>query len=161
MAKKHLLIILLLLIGVISIYTCDFRADLEKQPKSVLKFVNLPDTVKSIYIKSTEIYDSYNPNDTISELPEEFPELTNLDKNVESSYTYFPSKICRAWYGEQVFNFNNMEIVLSWNGNEINEPYILFNKQLYFVITRNCNNKESYENAEFGKYDLTKLIKVK
>lgn len=160
MPKKYFFIIVLLILGITCIYTFDFRPNLEKQPRSSLKYMNLPDTVKSIYIKSTKVYNSYNPDDRTSELPEKFPELTNLDKDVKSSYSNVPSKICAAWYGEQVFKFNDKEVVLSWNGNEINEPYILYNKQLYFVVSRNCNDKESFENAEFGKYDLTKIIKM-
>ncbi len=142
-------ITLTFLISIFSTTSCDLRADLENQPRSNFKFSDLPDTLKTLYIESSE-----------TKYPDNFPKLTNLDKNVISRYSYSSSKIVSSWYGEQVFTFNNKEVVLSWNGNEINEPYILYNKELYFVISRNCFDKESFEKAEFGKYDLAKLIKV-
>jgi hypothetical protein len=47
---------------------------------------------------------------------------------------------------------------MEFNGNSINEPYILYNQELYFIKTLSVYDKNDIRDAEYGKFDLRDVL---
>ena len=82
--------------------------------------------------------------------------VVNLDRSIKSAF--YKVKESGPWIDGYEFKINEHEFWLKYNSNSINDPYILFNKELYFVITMNPS-MEKIDSVRFGKFDLSEVLK--
>lgn len=135
----------LLAITTFIITSCDTGGRLDKQPRTNLTFDQLPDTVKFYY----------NRIDSITSDPSESKIFCLDPDNINCDYEI---KWTASFVDEYVFHLDKKTLTMEFNGNTINEPYILYNKEFYFIKTQNVYDKNEIRNAEYGKFDLRDVL---
>jgi len=129
----------------LSLASCDQGIQLDKQPKTNLTFDQLPDTVKYYYYRIDSI-----------KFDQSASRIFCLDEgNTNCNYEI---KWTASFVDEYAFHINNKTLKMGFNGNSINEPYILYNKELYFIRTLNVSDKNEIRNAKYGKFDLSDVL---
>ena len=138
---------LLSLLSLISLLlvSCDKGIRLEKQPKTELTFSQLPDTVKYYYSR----IDSIKSDSSESK-------IFCLDAN--HGDCDYEIKWIASFVDKYVFHIDNKTLTMEFNGNSINEPYIIYKKELYFIKTLNVYDIEEIRAAEYGKFDLRDVL---
>ena len=131
--------------------SCDKK--IEDQKRTELSFSELPDTVKYYYLKTANLSDLENIRSSNGDISS----VICLDKDLKKCY--FETKWFGPWIDKFVFHFDDKTLKLGWNGNEINEPYILYKKELYFTISRTPYDTATIKNANYGKFDLKNVLK--
>jgi hypothetical protein len=133
---------------------CSHDTKLTDQPRLKLTFDELPDTIQAIYISATDPKFMDNLNKDRSDI--EPYKIVNLDSKVKKAV--YEIKWLVTWVDEYKFHFDEKILTMDFNGNTINEPYVLQEHELYFVVTRSVGNKEDLLKAEFGKFDLKEFL---
>ena len=145
----------ILIISLFGLLTaCSYDPMLTDQPRSKLTFDDLPDTVQVIYVSATDPRFMDNLNKNRSDI--EPYNIVNLDSNVKKAV--YEVKWFITWVDEYRFHFDEKTLKMDFNGNTINEPYVLMENELYFVVTRSVGNKEDLLKAEFGRFDLKEFL---
>lgn len=130
---------------IFSLASCDQGIRLDKQPRTNLTFGQLPDTIKYYYYRIDSIKSDQNES-----------KIVCLDKGtVDCSYEI---KWTASFVDKYVFHIDHKTLTMEFNGNSINEPYILYNKELYFIRTLNVYDKNEIMKADYGKFDLRSVL---
>lgn len=135
----------LLTILAASLASCDQSVRLDRQPSTNLTFDQLPDTVKYYYYRIDSIKSDPSESRIFCLDPD------NADCDYEIKWT-------ASFVDEYVFHLDNQTLTMEFNENSINEPYILYNKEFYFIKTRNVYEKNEIRDAEYGKFNLKNVL---
>jgi hypothetical protein len=155
--KKRILFISFLIVVTICfwVWNSSNKNYINYQPKTKLVFQQLPDTVQKLYVYFETAHDTVRHcfgchDDTI----------ICLDKNIKKVFhTRKPS----WWYHESTdgyfLTFDDQTFFLpAGNFPGENTPYILYQKQLYFLACVNLISVSDVQNANYGKYDLSGIL---
>ena len=136
--------------------SCTKKHQLENQPRLNLSFEELPDTIKYYYLKSIEpkkVIDEKGDTLTIYGGETQFLCLNPKNNKCDYEIDWFISFV-----DEHLFYVDKYILTMEHNSNSINDPYIIFNNQFYFRITRNLYNQKEVKEAKYGKFDLEKIL---
>lgn len=153
---KQIIVIFIIFLIFIS---CNKKHQLENQPRLNLSFEELPDTIKYYYLKSIEPEKKINEKgDTLTVYGREnqFLCLNPKIKKCEYAIDWFITFV-----DEHLFYVDKHVLTMEHNGNTINKPYIIYENQFYFKITRNLYTQKGVKEAQYGKFDLEKIFKEK
>lgn len=131
---------------------CGCKVPLAEQPRTNLTYDELPDTLRTLYKLSMKNNFMDSLQDKLG--PKKYP-IINLDRDVKKAE--FEIDWMGPWIDEFIFEIDDHTLTLDFNGNTINDPYILLDKDIYFVRTMNPSIK-GIEKAEFGKFDLRGVL---
>ena len=124
--------------------------NIEKYPSFTLKFSELPDEVKNVYLNQCGPYDH--------EILEENGHIINLD-SINSEFYYKNTAIVGIRPGANIFTINGKSFYLKWNGNKEQPPFIFNKGQIYFLLARNIdemnlNDLSELKKCIFKMYDI-------
>ncbi|MCA4898085.1 MAG: hypothetical protein ACK514_07130 [Bacteroidota bacterium] len=141
------------LLALIATIFCGCWKPLMDQPRTNLNYNELPDTLKYVYRLSlrTGFMDSLQGKLEVGKYP-----VIILDEEIKMAK--YEIEKTGPWINAFIFNIDGHKFRLPFNGNTINDPYVVFGNELYFVVTMNPNIS-TIEKTEFGKFDLRNELK--
>ena len=171
-----LLVVILLLIKTIC-YPWDFLNDLKYYrlkncPLELMSYEELPDTLKYLYCNLVEGIEriKINENKDTIKFFDCFGDkiCLSLDTNIKE-FEYHYEEGCAGFYGKEIFKINGKSFITTWadliylgGGEErinIDGPYIIFNKSLYFLRNKPCHCYVlKIEDKIFGKFNLKRYL---
>lgn len=137
------------------LFGCQTRLD--EQPRSNLKYHDLPDTIKSIYLDAIKPRIVVENGDTTLISYDRDRKLVCLDTDIKK-YSWETTFII-TFVDKIIFKFDDKTVYMPFNGNTINPPYILYHRQFYFVYTRDAFvGANGVKSAVYGVFDLRQVL---
>jgi len=138
-------------------YKSTKRVDLSKEKMQIVKGEELPIQV----LDALRI--SNNPSNT-NPWGKNFLEKSSFqwicEDNCNYEYELDIDEGSGGFFGRDptILHLNGFEIILYRNFKEGKSPYILFDNDLYFIVTVNYNYSNDIIHADFGKIDFKKYL---
>ena len=135
---------MLILISLLTLFSCGGEIDLDKKKKTELTFDKLPAELKVIYGSNFRV-----TNDTTDY------HVYSLDKNYELTHywTGMNKQLLTKGFNHH-FEINGIEFKLAANQGD---PFVLLNKKLYYSTELNLA-EYNFEKVTFIEIDLTEYL---
>ena len=132
---------------------CGDSIRLDLLPKSKCSFINLPEKVQKAYLTFV------GPKKLLSTTGDTLTDYSVWDTlvclNEKMDQCYYKTKWNGSFIDKFEFQIHNRKYELPFNYNTINPPYFVYDKQFYYLHSRNILRSEDIPFAEYGKIDLT------
>jgi len=143
--------------------SCSRDNFVSEQPRRSLLFQGLPDTIQKLYIYFETIEDSSLASNGVYYICFgcHRDTLICLDQNIKKVHHKWKISYPEHFEGCFLFFDDKTLFLPSKDYPDLGEhmPYILYQKQLYFITSVNLISIADVKAASYGKYDISALLK--